>query len=100
MSSTMSTTLNLNLRMTQIGIRCSGTKKCSQRYHIDHFCPGFFSCFQPSEIHIEIPPELPADMLIKLPAEIPLEIPPEITLEIPLEIPLEVAASKSDTKLR
>ena len=31
MSSTMSSMLNLNLRMTQIGIRCSGTKKCSQR---------------------------------------------------------------------
>ena len=42
MSSMMSSTLSLNLRMTQIGIRCSGTKKCSQRYHIDHFCPGFF----------------------------------------------------------
>ena len=91
MSSTMSSTLNLNPRMTQIGIRCSGTRKCSQRYEIDHFCQGFFSCIQPSEIPIEIPPELPAEMLIKLPAEIPLEVPPEILLE--------VAVSKSDTKL-
>ena len=91
MSSTMSSALNLNLRMTQLGIRCSGTKKCAQRCQIDHFCQGFFSGFHPSEIPIEIPPELPAEMLIKLPAEIPLEIPPEILLE--------VAVSKSDTKL-
>ena len=40
MSSTMSSTLNLNLRMTEIGIRCSGTKKCSQMYEIDNFCLG------------------------------------------------------------
>ncbi len=91
MSSTVSSTLNLNLRMTQIGIRCSGTKKCSQRYQINHFCQGFFSGIQPSEIPIEIPPELPAEMLIKLPPEIPFEVPPEILLE--------VAVSKSDTKL-
>ena len=91
MSSTMSSTLNLNLRMTQIGIRCSRAKKYSQRYQIGYFCQGFFSCIQPSEIPLEIPPELPAEMLIKLPAEIPLEVPPEILLE--------VAVSKSDTKL-
>ena len=79
------------MRMTQIGIRCSGTNKCSQRYQINNFWQCFFSGIQPSEIPIEIPPELPAEMLIKLPAEIPLEIPPEILLE--------VAVSKSDTKL-
>ena len=43
MSSTMSSTLNLDLRMTQIGIRCSGIEKCSQRYQIDNFCYGCFS---------------------------------------------------------
>ena len=91
MSSTMSSTLNLNLRMTQIGIRCCGTKKCSQRYQIDHFCQGFLSCIQPSESPIEIPPDLLAEIPIKLPAELPLEIPSEILLE--------VAVSKSDTKL-
>ena len=43
MSSTIFSTLNPNLKPTQIGVRCSGTKKCSQRYQIDHFCQGFFS---------------------------------------------------------
>ncbi len=42
MSSAMSSMLNLNLRMTQIGIWCFGTNTCSQRYQIDHFCQGFF----------------------------------------------------------
>ena len=36
-----SRTLNLSTKPSQIGIRCSGTKKCSQRYEIDHFCPRF-----------------------------------------------------------
>ena len=39
----MSSTLNPNLKMSQIGIRCSGTKKCSQRYEIDHFCLRIFA---------------------------------------------------------
>ena len=30
--------LNLITKLSQIGIRCSGTRKCSQRYEIDHFC--------------------------------------------------------------
>ena len=51
-SSTMSSTLNLNPRMTQIGIRCSGTKKCSQRYQINHFCQGFFSAIQSQKISV------------------------------------------------
>ena len=34
---------------SQIGIRWSGTKKCSQRYEIDHFCLGIFAGIQPSE---------------------------------------------------
>ena len=38
MSSTMSSTLNLHLRRTQIGIWCSGTKKRSQNHQINHFC--------------------------------------------------------------
>ena len=61
-SYTMSSAQNLNLRMTQIGIRWSGTKKCSRRYQINHFCQRFFSCIQPSEIPIEIPPELLAEI--------------------------------------
>ena len=40
-----SSTLSLNLKMSQIGIRCSRTRKCSQRYEIDHFCQGFFQPF-------------------------------------------------------
>ena len=43
----MSSTLNPNLKSIQIGVRCSGTKKCSQRHQIDHFCQGFFSAIQP-----------------------------------------------------
>ena len=31
----------------QIGIGCSRTRKCSQRYEIDHFWPWFFSGVQP-----------------------------------------------------
>ena len=34
--------LNPNMKPSQIGIWCSGTRKCSQRYEIDHFCQGFF----------------------------------------------------------
>ena len=63
MSSIMSPTLNPNLRMTQIGIRCSRANTYSQRYHIGCFCQGFCSCIQPSEIPLEIPPELPAEIL-------------------------------------
>ena len=77
--------------MTLIGIRCFGTKKCSQMYQIDYFRKGFFSCIQPSEIPIETPHEFPAEILIKPPAEIPFEIAPEILVE--------VAVSRSDTKL-
>ena len=33
----------------QIGIRCSVTQKCSQRFEIDHFCWGKFSAFQSSK---------------------------------------------------
>ena len=46
----MFSTLNPNLKMNQIGIRWSGTRKCSQRYGIDHFCQGYFSAIQPSEM--------------------------------------------------
>ena len=38
-----------NLPTSQIGVRWSGTKKCSQRYEIDHFCLGIFAGIQPSE---------------------------------------------------
>ena len=38
-----------NLPTSQIGIRWSGTKKCSQRYEIDHFCLGIFAGIQPSD---------------------------------------------------
>ena len=44
----MSLTPSLNLKMSQIGIRCSRAKKCSQKYEIDNFCQGFFSAI-PSE---------------------------------------------------
>ena len=35
---------------SQIGIRWSGTKKCSQRYEIDHFCLWIFAAIHSSEI--------------------------------------------------
>ena len=33
----------------QNGFRCSETKKCSQRFEIDHFCPGKISSLEPSK---------------------------------------------------
>ena len=63
-------TLSPNLKMSQIGTRCSGTNKCSQRYEIDYFCQVFFSAIQPTEI----------------PPEIPFELSPEIHPGIPFEI--------------
>jgi len=36
-------------KRSQIGIRCSGTKKYSQRFEIGHFCPGTFSALQSSK---------------------------------------------------
>ena len=77
-----SRTLNPSTKTSQIGIWCSGTKKCSQRYEIDHFCPGMFSAVRPSEIPPEIPPGIPL--------ELSLEIHLEIRFEIPLEIPPEI----------
>ena len=41
----------LEFENEQIGIRCSGTRKCSQSFGIDHFCQGFvfsYSTFQKS----------------------------------------------------
>ena len=49
---------NLNMKPSQIGIRCSGTRKCSKRYQIDHFCQGFFSAIQPCEIQIMLQCEI------------------------------------------
>ena len=37
-------------KRSQIGIRCSGTEKYSQRFEIGHFCPGTFSALQSSKI--------------------------------------------------
>ena len=37
-------------KSSQIGIWCSGTKKCSQRHEIGHFCKGNISAIWPSEI--------------------------------------------------
>ena len=83
--------LNLNMKSSQIGIRCSGTNKCFQRHQIDHFCQGFFSAIQPLEIPFQIPLELSFEMPFEIPPEIPFEIPPEIPLEIPFEILLEIS---------
>ena len=41
--------LNLNMKPSLIGIRCPGTRKCSQRYEIDHFCQWHFSAIQLSK---------------------------------------------------
>ena len=43
------TSQSANLPTSQIGVRWFGTKKCSQRYEIDHFCVGIFAGIQPSE---------------------------------------------------
>ena len=42
MSSMMPSTPNLNLRMAQIGIRFSGTKKCTRDTISTTFAEGFF----------------------------------------------------------
>ena len=39
----INSTLNPNTKSSQIGIWCSGTRKCSQRYEIDHFNLPIFS---------------------------------------------------------
>ena len=41
--------LNFNSKLSQIGIRWSGTRKCSQTYEIDHFYQGLFSAIQLSK---------------------------------------------------
>ena len=93
--------LNLSTKLSQIGIRCSGTRKCSQRYEIDHFCPGFFPAIQSCEIPFEIPfgilvkfsfgihLEILFDIPFEVPCGLPLELSLEISLEIPFEIPLQ-----------
>ena len=45
---TLCVVLNIEFqyKTEQIGIRCSGTQKCSQRFEIDHFCPGNISAIQ------------------------------------------------------
>ena len=37
----------------QNSLRCSETKKCSQRFEIDRFCPGRISSLEPSKIGCE-----------------------------------------------
>ena len=44
----ISAVLNLYLKSSQIGIWCSGTKKCSQRYQTGHFCKGNISAIRTS----------------------------------------------------
>ena len=89
-----SRTLHHSAKASQIGIWCSGTKKCSQKYEINHFCLGIFSAIQPSEILPEIPPGIPLELSLEIYLEIrfelPLGIPPEIPLEIPPGIPLKL----------
>ena len=83
-----SRTLHHSAKASQIG-----TKKCSQKYEIYHFCFGIFSAIQPSEILPEIPPGIPLELsleiYLELRFELPLGIPPEIPLEIPPGIPLK-----------
>ena len=97
-----SRTLHHSAKASQIGIWCSGTKKCSQKYEINHFCLGIFSAIQPSEILPEIPPGIPLELSLEIyleilfelplgiPSEIPLEIPPGIPLKLFLQIHLEI----------
>ena len=89
-----SRTLHRSAKASQIGIWCSGTKKCSQKYEINHFCLGIFSAIQPFEILPEIPPGIPLELSLKIYLEIrfepPLGTPPEMPLEIPPGIPLKL----------
>ena len=64
-----------------------GTKKCSQKYEINHFCLGILSAIQPSEILPEIPPEIPLELSLEIYLEIRFELPLGIPSELPLEIP-------------
>ena len=57
-------------KASQIGIWCSGTKKCSQKYEINHFCLGIFSAIQPSEIFPEVPPGIPLELSLEICLEI------------------------------
>ena len=70
--------LSRSTKPSQIGIRCSRTRKCSQRYEIDYFCQGIFSAIQPSEI----PPEIPLGLSFELHLEILLDISPDLHLQI------------------
>ena len=45
----ISAVLNPYLESSQIGVWCSGTKKCSQRYQICHFCKGNISAIRTSK---------------------------------------------------
>ena len=74
------------MKPSQIGIRCSGTRKCSQRYEINHFCQGIVSVIQPSEMPPKIPPEILLEISPEIHLELFLEIPPEVHLEMHLEI--------------
>ena len=89
-----SRTLHHSAKAIQIGIWCSGTKKCSQKYEINRFCLGICSAIQPSEILPEIPPRIPLELspeiYLEIRFELPLGIPPEIPLEIPPGIPLKL----------
>ena len=78
-----SRTLHHSAKASQIGIWCSGTKKCSQKYEINHFCLRIFPAIQPSEITPEIPPGIPLELSLEIHLEIRFEIPPAIPLEIP-----------------
>ena len=68
-------TLNVSTRAGQIGMRCSGTKKCSQKYEINHFCLGIFPAIRPSEITPEIPPGIPLELSLEIYLEIRFELP-------------------------
>ena len=40
-----SRTLSPSAKPSQTGIRCSGTRRCSQRFEIDHFCQAIVQLF-------------------------------------------------------
>ena len=84
----MSSTLNPNLEPTQIGVRCSGTRKCSQRYENDQFCQWLFSAILRNAT--EIPSELHLEILLDISFEIHIEILVEISPELHLEMHFEI----------
>ena len=63
----LSRTLNPSTKPSQIGIRSSGTRKCSQRFEINHFCQVIFQLFSLPKFFLN-----PVGELLVLPIQRPI----------------------------